>query len=110
LRALDWKNVDIFYGHLEYFKDIWESVWPFGAFCVDLVHFPSFGITCQQKSGDPGLPSWECKWEKKRWVEMPWKSQTQDCCQRVTEVSPFRRSARRNFVISLHTFSCNYLP
>jgi hypothetical protein len=26
LRALDWKNVDIFYGHLEYFKDIWESV------------------------------------------------------------------------------------
>jgi hypothetical protein len=23
-RTLDWKNVDIFYGYLEYFMDIWD--------------------------------------------------------------------------------------
>jgi hypothetical protein len=26
---------------------------PFGTFCVDLVHFSGFGITNQQKSGNP---------------------------------------------------------
>jgi hypothetical protein len=26
------ENVDIFYGHLEYFTDIWDIIWPFGTF------------------------------------------------------------------------------
>jgi hypothetical protein len=48
-------NVDIFYGHLEYFKAIWEILWPFATFCVDLVFFSEFGIMYQQKSGTPAL-------------------------------------------------------
>jgi hypothetical protein len=44
---IDWKNVDahVFYGHLEYFKDIWENLMTIGYFCADLVNF---GITSQQ--------------------------------------------------------------
>jgi hypothetical protein len=38
------ENVYIIYGNLEYVKDIWEILWPFGSFCVDLVHFYGFGI------------------------------------------------------------------
>jgi hypothetical protein len=38
------KNVDIFYGHLEYFTDIGNMVLPFGPFCFHLVHFSGFGI------------------------------------------------------------------
>jgi hypothetical protein len=38
-QGLRLKNVDIFYGHLEYFMDIWYILWPFGTFCVHLVHF-----------------------------------------------------------------------
>jgi hypothetical protein len=53
MEGLRWENVDIFYGHLEYFKDIWEILRPFGTFCVDLVHFSGFGIMYQQKSGNP---------------------------------------------------------
>jgi hypothetical protein len=48
-----WENVEIFNGHLEYFTDIWELLCPFGTFCVDLVHFSGFGITYQEKSGNP---------------------------------------------------------
>jgi hypothetical protein len=33
------ENVEIFYGHLEYFVDIWEILWTFGTFCVDSVFF-----------------------------------------------------------------------
>jgi hypothetical protein len=28
------ENVDIFYGHLEYFMAIWDILWPFGTFCL----------------------------------------------------------------------------
>jgi hypothetical protein len=38
-RSLDWKNVDIFYGNLEYFTDIWYNLQPFGMVCGHLVHF-----------------------------------------------------------------------
>jgi hypothetical protein len=31
-RALDWKM-------LIYFMSIWNILWPFGTFCVHLVHF-----------------------------------------------------------------------
>jgi hypothetical protein len=37
-RSLDWKNVDIFYGNLEYFTDIWYNLQPFGMVCGHLVH------------------------------------------------------------------------
>jgi hypothetical protein len=46
-------NVDIFYCYLECFKDIWDIVWTFGICCVQLVHFCSFGIMHQEKSGNP---------------------------------------------------------
>jgi hypothetical protein len=42
---------------LEYFTDIWYILWPFGIFCVYLVHFPRFGIKYWEKSGNPGAPS-----------------------------------------------------
>jgi hypothetical protein len=45
--------VDIFYGHFEYFTDIWDVLWPFGTFCVHMVHFPNFCIMYQEKSGNP---------------------------------------------------------
>jgi hypothetical protein len=47
------ENIDIFYGHLEYFMDIWDILWPFGTFCVHLVHFSGFAIVYQEKSGNP---------------------------------------------------------
>jgi hypothetical protein len=33
LEGLKWENVDTLYGHLEYFMDIWDILWPFGTFC-----------------------------------------------------------------------------
>jgi hypothetical protein len=33
---------------------IWYNLCWFGTFCVGLVHFSSFGITYQEKSGNPG--------------------------------------------------------
>jgi hypothetical protein len=47
------ENVDIFYGHLEYFIAIWDILWPFGTKCAHLVHFSWFGIMHQEKSGNP---------------------------------------------------------
>jgi hypothetical protein len=37
-QGLRLENVDIVYGHLEYFMDIWDI----GTFCVHLVHFFQF--------------------------------------------------------------------
>jgi hypothetical protein len=48
--ALDWKMLI----YLKYFMDIWDTLWPFGTFCVHLVHFSGFGIMYQEKSGNPG--------------------------------------------------------
>jgi hypothetical protein len=47
------KNVNIFYGCLEYFTDIWEILWPFGSFSAHLVYFSGIGIMYQEKSGNP---------------------------------------------------------
>jgi hypothetical protein len=58
LEGLRLENVDIFYGHLEYFIDIWVILWPFGTFCVHLVHFFGFGTIYQEKSGDPDSSRW----------------------------------------------------
>jgi hypothetical protein len=49
-------NVDIFYGHLEYFEDIWDILWPFGSFCVYLVHFAPFWYFGPRKIWQPCLP------------------------------------------------------
>jgi hypothetical protein len=46
----------IFYGHLEYFKYIWDILWPFGTRICSLGTFSGFGIMNQEKSGDPGMP------------------------------------------------------
>jgi hypothetical protein len=51
--SLRWENADIFQGHLEYFTDIWDILWPFGTFNVHLVHFSGFGIMYVEKSGNP---------------------------------------------------------
>jgi hypothetical protein len=48
------ENVNIFYGHLEYFAEIWEVLWPFGKFVLIWYIFPVFGIVYQEKSGNPG--------------------------------------------------------
>jgi hypothetical protein len=32
-------NADIFYGHLEYFTDIWDILWPFDTFFPFLVSY-----------------------------------------------------------------------
>jgi hypothetical protein len=55
------ENVYIFYGHLEYFMDIWNILWTFVIFYDHLVHFvfvwnifSRFGIMHQEKSGNPG--------------------------------------------------------
>jgi hypothetical protein len=51
-------NVYMFYGHSEYFIEIWDILWPFGIFCIHLLHFSGFGIMYQEKSGNPGW-SWK---------------------------------------------------
>jgi hypothetical protein len=43
-----------FCGHSEHFTTIWYVRWPFGVFCVHLVHFPRFGMLYQEKSGNLG--------------------------------------------------------
>jgi hypothetical protein len=48
------ENIDIFYGHLKYFTDIRNILWPFGTFCVCLVHFFWFWCHVPQKSCNPG--------------------------------------------------------
>jgi hypothetical protein len=48
------ENVEIFYGRLEHFMNIRDILPTFGTFCVHLVHFSSFGIMHQEKSGNPG--------------------------------------------------------
>jgi hypothetical protein len=49
------ENFEIFYGHLEYFTDIWDILWAFGTFCVHLVHFSGFGIMHQNNLANPDV-------------------------------------------------------
>jgi hypothetical protein len=37
LEGLRWEKVAIFFGHLQYFTDEWDILWPFATFCVHLV-------------------------------------------------------------------------
>jgi hypothetical protein len=61
------ENVDIFYDHSEYFTEIWDNVWPFGTFCVHLVHYLPVLVQCSKKNLASQL-----------WAEMPllafWKT------------------------------------
>jgi hypothetical protein len=54
-RALEWKNVGIFFGHLEYITAIWYILWPFGNLVAIWFIVPRFGILCQEISGNLGL-------------------------------------------------------
>jgi hypothetical protein len=53
LGGLKLENVDIFYGHLEYFTDIWYIFCSFGTFLFIWNIFTGFGIMYQEKSGNP---------------------------------------------------------
>jgi hypothetical protein len=55
LECLRWENVAKFYGHLEYFTDIWDILWPFGTFCVHLVHFFLFWYHIPRKIWQPRM-------------------------------------------------------
>jgi hypothetical protein len=61
LEGLRLKNVNIFYGHLEYFTEILDILCPFGTFCIHLVHFSCFGIMCQETSGNPEWKAQPCR-------------------------------------------------
>jgi hypothetical protein len=47
------ENDDIISGHLEYFAEIWEILWPFGKFFVNLVHFSGFWYHVPRKIWQP---------------------------------------------------------
>jgi hypothetical protein len=49
------ENVAIFYGLLEYFMNIWDILWPFVTFRVQLWNFFRFGIRDKEKSGNPDI-------------------------------------------------------
>jgi hypothetical protein len=54
LECLKLDNVNKFYGHLDYFADLWDILWQFGTFCVHLVLIFCFGVMYREKSGNPG--------------------------------------------------------
>jgi hypothetical protein len=47
------EKVGIFFGHSEYFTDIWYILWPFGYLVAMRYTFHRFGILCQEKTGYP---------------------------------------------------------
>jgi hypothetical protein len=55
------ENVDIFYGHLEYFMVIWNryftaiwyNLWPFGICYSHLIYFSHFGMFGRRKIWQP---------------------------------------------------------
>jgi hypothetical protein len=42
--SLRMQNIGIVYGHLEYFADNGDILWPLSTFCFHLMCFPRFGI------------------------------------------------------------------
>jgi hypothetical protein len=48
------EKVGIFFGHLEHFMAIWNTLWPFGNLVVIWYIFPRFGTLCQEQSGNLG--------------------------------------------------------
>jgi hypothetical protein len=49
LEGLRLENVDIFYGHLKHFTDIWDILWPFGTFVFIRYIFPVL-VSCTKKN------------------------------------------------------------
>jgi hypothetical protein len=47
------ENVALFYGHLEYYMDIWDILWPFGTYWAHLVHFFLFWYHAPWKIWQP---------------------------------------------------------
>jgi hypothetical protein len=45
------------YKMLVYFTALWYNVWQFGVVCGPLVYFPVLVFFDQEKSGNPGVPS-----------------------------------------------------
>jgi hypothetical protein len=49
----------IFCGHWYILRSFGKCIlWPFGSFYGHLVHFSSFGVLYQEKSGNPGPTIW----------------------------------------------------
>jgi hypothetical protein len=69
-------NIDIFYGHLEYFMDIWDILWPFGTFCVHLVHFFQFWCHAPRKIWQPCIRLQSCQWNFQGWNSLRKTPQT----------------------------------
>jgi hypothetical protein len=55
--GLKLKNVDTVHGHLEFFKDIRDILWPLGKFCGHLVHFILFWDHAPRKLWQPSFRS-----------------------------------------------------
>jgi hypothetical protein len=49
LERLRWENVDIFHGHLEYFRNIWDILLPFDTFFAFGTFFPVL-VSCAKKN------------------------------------------------------------
>jgi hypothetical protein len=58
LMASQFEDAGIFYAHLVYFTAILYTLWTFGIFCGNLVHFTRFRKLNQEKSGNPGSHCW----------------------------------------------------
>jgi hypothetical protein len=54
LEGLRLENMDIFYGHLEYFTDIWDILWSFGTFVFLWYIYSGFGIMYQKNMATLG--------------------------------------------------------
>jgi hypothetical protein len=52
-RALKRKKVGIFYGQLEYITAFWYILWPFGNLVAIWYNSFHFGISNEEKSGNP---------------------------------------------------------
>jgi hypothetical protein len=50
MKGLRLENVDICYGHKEYFMDNWDMLLPFGTFCVHLVQYFRVLVSCTKKN------------------------------------------------------------
>jgi hypothetical protein len=49
------ENVNIFYGQLGHFTDIWNTLWSFGNVVIIWYFFHRFGILCLEKSGNTDM-------------------------------------------------------
>jgi hypothetical protein len=55
--ALDWKMLIYFMAIRNILLRFRGNLWPFGKFCVHLVHFQVFGIIYREKPGNPASNS-----------------------------------------------------